>query len=232
MIQNVNKTTAAVVGVSGYSGMEAARILSEHPGFSLALAVSDRWAGARLGDRLPISGASSDVTVTAQADAVDRLGSVAVVFLCTPQHGSFLAAMSFAQIVGSFVALPSELTKRILDVMSRNPGKIAFQSLEDIPTSIDNMTPGNPFIRSLAEMPIAPGIRAHSIIAVDADGPLDDASDGVVKCRSAHIDGVESELVVHSGHSAQDQPAVIDQLFDVAGFQNRDDAFDREVSSD
>lgn len=88
MIQNVNRVTAAVVGVSGYSGMETARILSAHPGFTLALAVSDRWAGERLGDRLPVGDASSGLTVTAQADAVERLGSVAVVFLCTPAEVS------------------------------------------------------------------------------------------------------------------------------------------------
>jgi len=88
MIQNVNKVTAAVVGVSGYSGMETARILSAHPGFSLAMAVSDKWAGERLGDRLAISGAGAGLTVTGQADALDRLGSAAVVFLCTPAEVS------------------------------------------------------------------------------------------------------------------------------------------------
>ena len=31
------RVTAAVVGVSGYSGMETARILSAHPGFTVTL---------------------------------------------------------------------------------------------------------------------------------------------------------------------------------------------------
>lgn len=135
-----------------------------------------------------------------------------VVFLCTPQHGSFLAAMSFARVAGSFVTLPSELTKRMLDVMSRNPGKIALQSLEDIPTSIDNMDPNSDFIRTLAQLPIAPGVEAHSIIAVDGDGPLADASDGVVRYESAHLDGVSSEAIVHSGHSAQGNPEAIEEI--------------------
>jgi N-acetyl-gamma-glutamyl-phosphate reductase len=80
--------SAAVVGVSGYSGMETARILSAHPGFSLTLAVSDKWAGARLGDRLAVADASSGVVVTSQAAAVEKLGSVEVVFLCTPPEVS------------------------------------------------------------------------------------------------------------------------------------------------
>jgi N-acetyl-gamma-glutamyl-phosphate reductase len=94
MIQAVNNSSgpapvsAAIVGVSGYSGMETARILAAHPGFAVTLAVSDRWAGERLGDRLPVAGASAGVVVTGQADAVAKLGSVGVVFLCTPAEVS------------------------------------------------------------------------------------------------------------------------------------------------
>ena len=82
------RVTAAVVGVSGYSGMETARILSAHPGFTVTLAVSDKWAGERLGDRLPVAGDSAGVVVTSQAEGVDRLGSVELIFLCTPAEVS------------------------------------------------------------------------------------------------------------------------------------------------
>ena len=44
------------------------------------------------------------------------------------------------------------------------------RQLRGAPTAVDNMTPGNPFVQTLSQMPIAPGIVAHSIIAVDADG--------------------------------------------------------------
>ncbi len=93
MIQSMDSAknkgvTAAVIGVSGYSGMETARILSAHPEFTIALAVSDKWAGERLGDRLPVSGDSAGVVVTSQADGVGRLGAVDLVFLCTPAEVS------------------------------------------------------------------------------------------------------------------------------------------------
>ncbi len=78
----------AIVGVSGYSGMETARILSMHPGFSVTIAVSDRWAGERLGDRLPLADESAGVVVTSQADAGARLDSVDLVILCTPAEVS------------------------------------------------------------------------------------------------------------------------------------------------
>ena len=41
------------------------------------------------------------------------------------------------------------------------------------------------------------------------DGPVEDGSDGVVRYQSAHIEGVESELVVRSGHSVQSNPKAV-----------------------
>ena len=61
----------------------------------------------------------------------------------------------------------------------------------------------------LAEIPVAPGIPAHPIVAVRGDGPVEDGSDGVVRYESAHIDGVESELIVRSGHSVQANPQTV-----------------------
>jgi N-acetyl-gamma-glutamyl-phosphate reductase len=88
MMHNMDKIPVAIIGVSGYAGMEAARMLSVHPRFSVTMAVSDRWAGERLGDRLAIAGPSADVVVAPQAAALEQLGSVALVFLCTPPEVS------------------------------------------------------------------------------------------------------------------------------------------------
>jgi hypothetical protein len=67
------------------------------------------------------------------------------------------------------------------------------------------------------DSPIAPGVATHSIIAIgDADPgdpeSLAHADDGVVEYTSAHIDGVKSELLVHAGHSCQDNPLVIQEV--------------------
>jgi len=70
------------------------------------------------------------------------------------------------------------------------------------------MSPGNPAIEALHKIPIALGTHAHSIIPTLLDGPLETRDDGVVEYKSAHIDGVESELVIeHSGHSTQGKSA-------------------------
>jgi hypothetical protein len=64
----------------------------------------------------------------------------------------------------------------------------------------------------LAETPVAAHIPAHSIIAVQGEGPVEDGSDGVVAYKSAHIDGVQSELIVRSGHSVQSNPQAVQEV--------------------
>jgi pimeloyl-ACP methyl ester carboxylesterase len=135
-----------------------------------------------------------------------------VIFISTPHRGSYLASFSVAGFVSDFVAVPSNLIQVGTELVLQNRDKLLLRSLARLPTSVDNMTPGNPFIKALADLPIAPGVHAHSIIAVDADGPPELGGDGVVRYESAHVDGVDSELVVRSGHSAQDNPATIEEV--------------------
>ena len=74
------------------------------------------------------------------------------------------------------------------------------------------MNPRDAFLKTLVSIPLAPGMVANSIIAVKGSGPVEDGEDGVVAYRSAHLDGVESELVVRSGHSLQDQPETVEEV--------------------
>jgi hypothetical protein len=43
-------------------------------------------------------------------------------------------------------------------------------------------------------------------------GPIEEGNDGVVAYTSAHTDGVESELVVHAGHTAQSHPRTVEEV--------------------
>ena len=74
------------------------------------------------------------------------------------------------------------------------------------------MNPDNRFIRGLSAIPIADGVVAHSIVGVVGDGPPAEGADGVVKYSSAHIDGVESEKIVRSGHSMPGHPETIQEV--------------------
>jgi hypothetical protein len=84
--------------------------------------------------------------------------------------------------------------------------------LNGAPTSIDSMSPKNPFLLALADCPTAPGVKANSIIAVKGEGDYHQGKDGLVRYSSAHVDYAESEFIVRSPHSCQDKPATIEEV--------------------
>jgi len=55
-------------------------------------------------------------------------------------------------------------------------------------------------------------VAAHSIIGLVGDESKEDGGDGVVKYQSAHVEGVESELIVDSPHSMQSHPDVVNEV--------------------
>jgi pimeloyl-ACP methyl ester carboxylesterase len=142
---------------------------------------------------------------------VEPLPSVTtVVFICTPHRGSFVAEGIFGKIGRRLVSFPGTLTKASVDLVTLNPGAAA--QTFTLPTAVENMDGSNPFMQTLAALPLAPGVDAHSIIAVKGDGPPETGDDGVVRYSSAHIDGVTSELIVRSSHSAQALPETIEEV--------------------
>jgi hypothetical protein len=129
-----------------------------------------------------------------------------VIFLATPHRGSYLAGPQIVRrLAQRLVRLPSDVVRAGADLATVGPTGVLASGR--VGTSIDNMSPGHPFIRALAGIPVSPEVTAHSIIAVEGDGPLEDASDGVVKYRSAHVAGVASELIVRSPHSGMQAKA-------------------------
>jgi hypothetical protein len=136
-----------------------------------------------------------------------------VIFLSTPHRGSFLADRRFARFINKLIALPGELTS-FTDALLRNEAKLPKDLEARIPTSLDNMKASNPFLQILARAPIAPGVEAHSIIAIKDADPAhpEEADDGVVEYESAHLEGVESEFLVGSGHSCQSNPRAIREV--------------------
>jgi pimeloyl-ACP methyl ester carboxylesterase len=134
-----------------------------------------------------------------------------VIFIATPQRGSFLASNRVAKFFNKFINLPGGLAKAAAEAAKfRSPSMLGTPYT--IPTALDNMDASNPFLKTLATLPIAPGVHAHSIIAVKGTGPIENGNDGVVSYRSAHIEPVDSELVVRSAHSTQATPETIEEV--------------------
>jgi pimeloyl-ACP methyl ester carboxylesterase len=135
-----------------------------------------------------------------------------VIFIATPHRGSYLTEFSVTRLLGRMDSLPAAVTKATTEGLSGNADAFKFETSNLRVGSLYGMTPGNPWIRAMAELPVAPGIHAHSIIPTLGNGPLKNRSDGVVRYSSAHLDGVDSELVVPSSHSVQANPAAIEEV--------------------
>jgi pimeloyl-ACP methyl ester carboxylesterase len=148
-----------------------------------------------------------------------------VIFVATPHRGSFLAGPQIIRrLAERLIQLPGDVLELSAELVRVNDSSDSYMSLERIPTSIDNMSPRNPFIKVISSIPIDPGIKAHSIIPVETDGPLEDGDDGVVEYQSAHIDGVESELVVRSNHSCQANPHTVGEVWRILRLHGREAA--------
>lgn len=82
----MNTCAVAVVGASGYTGLELTRLAARHPRLRLAALFSDRWSDERAGDRLPLSGAAAELRYRplAEGEAADA----EVAFLATPAEVS------------------------------------------------------------------------------------------------------------------------------------------------
>jgi len=136
-----------------------------------------------------------------------------VVFICTPHRGSFVAGRNIiANAVRAFLALPFNLAGLDKDIVRNRDALQSGVSLV-VPSAVDNMSPRHHFIRTLQTIPVESSIKVNSIIAVETDGPVEQGNDGVVEYSSAHIEPVESELVVRpSSHSTQGNPHTIEEV--------------------
>jgi pimeloyl-ACP methyl ester carboxylesterase len=134
-----------------------------------------------------------------------------VVFIATPHRGSYLTEYPVAELLGRFLTLPVRIVQIGAD-LARNVGDFKVNPRNLGSGSLFGMTPNNPVLQTMTATPIAPGVHAHSIIAVAGNGPVEGSNDGVVEYSSSHLDGVDSEYIVRSTHSTQSNPYTIEEV--------------------
>jgi hypothetical protein len=135
------------------------------------------------------------------------------VFISTPHRGSFLTKSWVRGLVRTFVTLPANIVKGSGEVFDYLSGDIKdILGNTRMITSADSMSTKNPILRELAEIPLPPGVKGNSIIAVLPGMDIPTGNDGVVEYSSAHLDGMESEFVVRYGHSCQGYPPTIEEV--------------------
>ena len=135
-----------------------------------------------------------------------------LIFIATPHHGSYVAGSWGAHQLAKFVKLPGRLLSGVTDLMSLKLDTLKLDLQGMNVGSVSAMEPGSPLAKGLAQTPLAPGVSGHSIIAVEGEGPLEDGNDGVVAYQSAHLEGMESEFIVRSGHSCQSNTHTIQEV--------------------
>ena len=134
-----------------------------------------------------------------------------VIFISTPHRGSYMIGDFLRNLIRKLVSTPvrrRQAVKKLTDQLDL-PKEARTGHL----TSIDSMSPRNPALRVLAEIPVADNVPAHSIIAVkERFSDIKTVNDGVVEYASAHVDYALSEFVVRSFHSCQDRPETIEEV--------------------
>ena len=68
------------------------------------------------------------------------------------------------------------------------------------------------FSTAYAQTPATTPVMGQVVMKDGAIHCFSDGKDGVVTYQSAHLAGMESEFIVHSSHSCQENPATIEEL--------------------
>lgn len=136
-----------------------------------------------------------------------------VVFISTPHRGSFLATGLVRKLSRLFMQLPETAIGAPAALAGlRQEVELPREVRAAVPSSLDGMSPRNPWLLALAELPPADHVTAHSIIALKGRAQPPNGSDGVVRYHSAHVPYVASERIVRSGHSCQGKPPTIEEV--------------------
>jgi N-acetyl-gamma-glutamyl-phosphate reductase len=86
-MQEMHNVSVGIIGASGFTGMEATRLVSRHPRLRLRFATSDRWAGERLAERVP-GVADGAMTFATLQEGLALASECQVVLLATPAETS------------------------------------------------------------------------------------------------------------------------------------------------
>jgi pimeloyl-ACP methyl ester carboxylesterase len=136
-----------------------------------------------------------------------------VIFIATPHRGSYQNTSFVQNLLNRFMSFPGDLMDASASLMKLKDTLTLPPALRNgVPTSLNGMATDNPFMLTLADIPVAPGIKCNSIIAIKGDDQPPKGADGVVQYTSAHVDYAESEFIVRSGHSCQGNPLTIEEV--------------------
>jgi pimeloyl-ACP methyl ester carboxylesterase len=125
-----------------------------------------------------------------------------VVFVAAPHRGAPLAINFIGRIGAALIHLPGRVISQIGTTTMEEAAAAAGLKKDFVPNSINGLSPKNPLLISMNEVPIR--VPFHSIIGVAGHpkAPLEKTSDTVVPYWSSHLDAALSEKIVPYPHTA------------------------------
>jgi pimeloyl-ACP methyl ester carboxylesterase len=131
-----------------------------------------------------------------------------VITIGTPFRGSNMSNSTTRWLGSKLITLPQMLIAHQQQLRKDNPNLFRESAnLIDVATSIDSLSPESPILPVMLNSQRPPWVKYHNIVGRIPDpsfvgrivGPSD--GDGVVTFTSAHLDNVQSEIVVNAEHS-------------------------------
>ena len=127
-----------------------------------------------------------------------------------------MAQWSIIKYVTKLIRLPITLLDKTMDLQAIFMKKMDVNKLmkytNESNTGIGNLDPDNTFIQWLSACKFKEDLSIHSIIGDTKGDNRPGGTDGIVPYHSSHLDGIDSELVVESGHSVHQTPGAIKEL--------------------
>ena len=128
-----------------------------------------------------------------------------VVTISTPHHGSEFANDYTRWLARKFIKLPSKVVSVGNRLALSNPKLFKDTQLLTVSNAIDSLAPESPIFPVMMRAKRSPGVKYHNIVGVLENPSIITAragrGDGVVDFASAHMEDVESELIVDADHT-------------------------------
>jgi triacylglycerol esterase/lipase EstA (alpha/beta hydrolase family) len=140
-----------------------------------------------------------------------------VIFIAAPHRGSEWADYRIGRLGSWLVGLPLEMVKATTGLMKTlvikplgiGQENAAETAIRNVPTGIDGLSPKNKLYQVLDHIPVRADLPYHTIAGNTEEPDTPGGSDGIVPYGSSHLEGAQSEKIVHSGHSAHNHPLAI-----------------------
>ncbi len=128
-----------------------------------------------------------------------------VITIGTPHRGSQFSNDVTRWLTSKLISLPGWMNLGKEDFIAQNKSVFRDTRFFNIETSIDSLSPGSPFFTKMVEGQRAPWVKYHNVLGLVPKqglfGKMAAGTDGVVSKESAHMDDVESELIVEADHT-------------------------------